>query len=522
MWSELQERHWYVLPALSGALLVLAFYPYNFWPLIFVALAPLFYFAASFPKRPLRKVFYGGCIAGGMLALSLSLNVVLDFKWTADQYFFITAVRLSFVLLAAIGGIACGLALTVYRLLRSRYALLNGLLAASAYAATEMLLYRLYGEHNFALLAYTVTPLPVLMVFAWAGGIFLVSFIIAWGNAVLAEAWLRWYARPAMGAGAILSFALGIVLLGTALGTLNRPATPVGKISLAIIQLGDTANKRNLIGKEREGIFMLPALESTLEEAAKGAPDLLLYPFSPTRAALYDGKPPSLGYDVSFAHKATVAAWFALRVPASTTVMIWTAYFNAPVFYDELEFFQDGKPVMAYQKRELSPFLNYTPAWARALGMRTTIFDAQSGAKDQRVTAAGAPAAAAICSEIYAPDIVRADAARSSYLISVGTESIVGNAARVFSLKAAQFRAAENNIPVIRANILGPSAIIDRKGSVTAFAPSEKETVLRGTLEVTEPAVTPFSRLGNTPLIAGICFIFAAAMLQRRIAAGNV
>src|SRR3989344_3731290 len=359
MWSELQERHWYVLPALSGALLVLAFYPYNFWPLIFVALAPLFYFAAVSPERPLRKVFYGGCIAGGMLALSLSLNVVLDFKWTADQYFFITAVRLSFVLLAAIGGIACGLALTVYRLLRSRYALLNGLLAASAYAATEMLLYRLYGEHNFALLAYTVTPLPVLMVFAWAGGIFLVSFIIAWGNAVLAEAWLRWYARPAMGAGAILSFALGIVLLGTALGTLNRPATPVGKISLAIIQLGDTA---------------------------KGAPDLLLYPFSPTRAALYDGKPPSLGYDVSFAHKATVAAWFALRVPASTTVMIWTAYFNAPVFYDELEFFQDGKPVMAYQKRELSPFLNYTPAWARALGMRTTIFDAQSGAKDQRVT----------------------------------------------------------------------------------------------------------------------------------------
>src|SRR3990167_8339755 len=53
----------YALPALSGVLLALVFYPFYFWWFAFVALAPLFYFALS-PERTRRELFLGGALCG--------------------------------------------------------------------------------------------------------------------------------------------------------------------------------------------------------------------------------------------------------------------------------------------------------------------------------------------------------------------------------------------------------------------------------------------------------------------------
>ncbi len=508
------ERRWFILPVLSGALLVLAFYPYDVWPLTFVALAPLFYFVAAFPNRPAWQVFLGGCIAGGMLALSLSLGAVVEFRWSADQQFFITAVRLSFFLVAALGGVCTGIALLIYRALRSDSLLHNSLLGAVLYVTGELLLYSLYGGYNFALLGYAAAEVPVLMAFGAVGGLFLVSFLIAWGNALLAEAPQHWARRPAVALGVVPLYVIGVLCVGAVLYA-RAPEAGGQSISVASIQFGDDANPQRLIGREYDGVFSLSALEPWLREASKNKSNLVVYPFSPSRGVLYDDKKPVLKYDLSVASADSVAAWFAQQLPAGTTALVWASYYQNDLLYNELQTYKDGALAAEYRKRSLFPFFDYTPRWAQHAGLSTISEEITPGGAGQQFTIAGREVAGAICSEVYGQDEVRTDAQRSSVIVSVGSESFFGTTVRVYSLRAARFRAVENNLPVIRANVLGPSAIIRADGSLMAYAGIGESTLLRGEIVLADTSPTFFSRFGNAPLLGFFAVIFAAGLLRR-------
>src|SRR3989344_2762816 len=74
-------RHrWYGLPALSGVLLTLTFYPLDLWPLGFVALAPLYYSIVSASGGAARP-FAKGFVTGAVFAAFLSLVSVVQFHW---------------------------------------------------------------------------------------------------------------------------------------------------------------------------------------------------------------------------------------------------------------------------------------------------------------------------------------------------------------------------------------------------------------------------------------------------------
>src|SRR3989344_5349114 len=82
--------------------------------------------------------------------------------------------------------------------------------------------------------------------------------------------------------------------------------------------------------------------------------------------------------------------------------------------------------------------------------------------------------------------------------------------------RAAQYRAVENDIPVVRAALLGPSAIINADGSIAAWMPEGESGVLRGAVQVGPAHQTLYTRFGNLPLtlfIAGILILAWRARL---------
>ena len=122
-----------------------------------------------------------------------------------------------------------------------------------------------------------------------------------------------------------------------------------------------------------------------------------------------------------------------------------------------------------------------------------------------------------LCSEIHRQSLAREEAPRVDLILSSGSEALFkDDVASNFSLKAAQYRAAENNIPLIRANILGPSAIIAPDGSLIARTYSGSAEILEGAIRIQDRHTTPFSAAGNAPLVIGLAMIFAVAWTAKR------
>lgn len=515
------QSHWWSLPSLSALLLVLAFHPFNLWPLAFVALAPLYAFAIL-PERPGRQVFWGGFITGGVFALSLSYFTVVQFRWVPQAHLFADLVHFMFIPIGLLGGLLCGGAcVLIYRLLRTRYAILNILLGAAAYTLSEILLYAICGGYYFAMLGYAASSLPFLVSFASIGGAFLVSFIVALVSTATAETLMapRSGRRSVAAASAILVAALSVLCVANA-WYLRQPTDMRGSYTIASIQTGS----RNAIGfgREEAGVFVFPALADRLTQAASSSPDLLIYPFSPIEGALYVGAKPSLSKDILVVSRQGYLAWTAQQLPASTTLMTWTTLYEAGKYYNVFDYSKGGALVAEYRKRDLFPFIDYTPQWAQRIGFYSTQIDEAPG-EGGKVALGSVRAAPLLCSEIHQQGHARTDAFGADFIVSAGSEAIfVDGVASEYSLKAAQFRAAESDVPAVRANTLGPSAIIDRGGSIQVVMPRGASGVLKGTLALAEPHVTPYAIWGNA-LATLLCLgIFALAFAAKARARYNI
>jgi len=509
------HAYWWALPLSSGIFFLLAFYPFDWWPFAFIALVPLYYFAAV--ERSGRRVFWGGFITAACFSFSLSYFTVIGFHWLPQAYLFADLVRLSVVPIVLCSGGMIGAFIWAYSRLRGESVFLNALLAAAFYVIPELLLRAVFGGYYLGTLAYAATSVPALMSFAALGGTPLVSFVIAWLSGILVEALLWWRSRPRAVAGAAgLSLLMFVAAFLPNWLFLHVPAAPVRTLSVALIQDGDRTKAS--FGSDQNGTFSFPQLGTQLDNAAQGKPDLVIYPFSPVEGTLYRGAKTIFDKNILVASETEFAAWEARQLPASTTLLTWNNVYVQTRFMNEYEFWQDGKVVSEYQKRELFPFMDYTPQWAQRIGFFTTPFDSAAGIPDNHAEFAGVPIGGLLCSELDQPDLARGEAFFAPLIIAVGSEAMFDSpVASEYSLKAAQFRAAENNVPVIRGNLLGPSGIAARDGSLIAALPAGRGGILRASLILTAPRPTLYSRLGDAPLFVLLCGILASALWPKRL-----
>lgn len=514
MYAKL-EKYGYVLPALSGVLLVLTFHPFDFWPLGFVALVPLFYFITAFPGRSAWRTFWGGFVTGALFAFVLSYFTLMQFHWLPGAYLFADAVRWLVVPITLLSGAMVGLlSVVMYRTFYSRSIFLNALLAAAVYTASELLLQQLFGGYYLATLAYAAAPLPPLLSIAAFGGAPLVSFFVAWINGLLTEALIAWRTRPRqLVRAAAASAALFLIVFLPNYIYLHRPLAVQKTLSVAVIQVGP--RDAIVFGTQKNGQFFW-AMGAPLAQAAAAHPDLLIYPFSPVEGALYRGEAPAFNKRVLVASEQSVARFVADALPATTAFLTWNNVYAAGNFYNEYELWQGGRVVSEYQKRALFAFMDYTPAWAQRIGFFSTPFDVVPGAPDNNLVLGGIEVGDLMCSELQSAGLARGEARRAPLIIAVGSEAMFeDDVASSFSLRAAQLRAAENDVPVVRGNILGPSGVIDRFGALTASAPASAGATVAATVALTAPRATLYNRFGGVVIWAVICGILGSAWYIR-------
>lgn len=122
-----------------------------------------------------------------------------------------------------------------------------------------------------------------------------------------------------------------------------------------------------------------------------------------------------------------------------------------------------------------------------------------------------------ICYEIAFPNLVREQAATAGLLATISNDTWFGRSVGPHQhMQMAQMRALENGRYLLRSTNNGISAIVDHGGQVTGRLPQFEQGVLRG-LVVPRSGATPYTLLGDWPLLLGLGLLLAGAMIRRQI-----
>jgi apolipoprotein N-acyltransferase len=199
-------------------------------------------------------------------------------------------------------------------------------------------------------------------------------------------------------------------------------------------------------------------------------------------------------------------------------------YFNAALLETAGE---AAGEVRRYDKQRLVPFGEYVPLgrWlpflkriARAAG------DFSPGGRGANLEWQGAVLGTAICFEVTFPeDVARKVAGGAGILVTMTNDAWYGDTWAPWQhLRAAQFRAAENRRPLLRAAITGVSAIVDRRGELRQTLGVNEEGVLRDRI-APGAGLTFYTRFPYAvPGIALVIAVFAIfAHWKRRAPSGS-
>jgi len=509
-YTEAVLRHRYSLPVLSGILLALVLYPFYLWPLAVLALGPLFYFAGN-AQLAKKDAFIGGYLTGLIGIGPTVFSTLFQLRILAGSELFSTLVRASSAPVLCLVACAFGLVAFMYSLMRSNSLTGNALLGASLYGALELIFFKLFGGYYLSSLAYAVVPLTGARSLASVLGAISIASAIGFIASLAAEA-VRVFNQKRIAPYAALCVCLVCGAMLTAWPVPVRLAPNGATASVALIQAPERTAGSPLLGTYANGVFSDQPLESLLQAASDA--DLVVYPHSPFKGISYDSVPASSRNPFATVPERAVGAWLQRTVSASTSVLIWESTAIRGELFDQYAVWQGGEESV-YQKHWLYPLSDYAPSWA-PWDLFGHTYAIQPGDASARPIVKSTPFGGLICSELHQPAAARAEALRSPFIIAVGSDAMFpGDLMGNFSIAAARYRAAENNIPIARGNAEGPSAFINANGSIAAYLPYGKSGIVRGTLPLSKQESTPYSIWGAWPFYAFICIAFALAAAKR-------
>ncbi len=212
---------------------------------------------------------------------------------------------------------------------------------------------------------------------------------------------------------------------------------------------------------------------------------------------------------------ALLAGWSVVRAPEGGEGF---AYANSLVVFDD-----SGRRLDIYDKSHLVPFGEYVPfpGLFEAVGLgpvASRIGGFTAGPGIRTVAVPGLPPfGPLICYEAIFPGRVVDPAARPAWLVQITDDSWYGVSIGPYQhLAAAQMRAIEEGLPVMRAAMSGVSAAIDPYGRIVASAPLLTSAALDVSLPASLPA-TAFSRWGHFGFWAGTLALALAGAAGGRI-----
>ena len=517
----------FLLPFLSAALLILSFYPFKIYILSFVALIPLFHFIYFTPSTNKTRAFWGGLIVGSMFSTSISFFTLMQFNWLPETYLFIWITRLLFIPIAIVTGFIAGLSTVFLKKIQSKSVNINIFAFASVWVLVEYVVSVVFAGFHYGLLAYTSASIPFLIQLSSIGGTYFVSFLIVMTNGFVSS--IFYFSTKSHADNAFesklrkvfLSAIVVSVLLITVFYAnkyyLYKEVPEATEVSFAIIQIQD--RRKGAFGDFVDGEFSFPKLENIIKTANKFNPDIITYPFSSFVGVISSSTNPSIVFDrkVITGNFESMGKWVSKNVNKNSVFLTWNNVLRDRSFYNEFNFWKDGELISYYQKRDLFPFMDYTPKFAQKINLFSTPFDVEWGSYEQRSTLGDMRVSNLICSEVNKSSITRKDGAWANIFISIGSEAMFRDSvAGDLNLINAQFRAAENNRPIVRDDRLGPSAIIDRDGSIIDKMDFGEEGVLFKKIEIEKDPKRTFYSFTGDLLFIFILILFLVGITYKK------
>lgn len=477
----------WVLAALAGALLILAFPLFNVDALAWAALVPLLW--AVHDASP-RRAFLLGLVTGSVAYLGI-------IYWIAGTLmtFGHIPLPLSILLLVCLVlylGSYVGLFASSYAFVVSRTGLSPLAVAPVLWVASEHLKTYVIGGFPWASLGYSQhLRLPIIQI-ADITAVYGVSFVVALVNAglfVTARALVGLHARRRALVEVVMVIAILCGVLGYGYWRLDglRGLEAEGKpLRVALIQ-GNIDQERKW-NRDFQGETIGIYADLSREAAREGA-DLIAWP--ETAAPFYFQSDARMGPTVREI-ASSLEAYLLFGAPAFRYGDSGTRYFNRAY-----QVGPDGQNAGQYDKLHLVLFGEYNP-----LPFITKLVegagDFTPGKELKTFHHPGGDYGVMICFEgIFPADARRYVDAGARFLVNITNDAWFGDTSAPYQhLSMVAFRAVENRVPVVRAANTGITAVIAQDGRVTAQTGLFERTWLTGTIRVTD-RTTFYARQGD-------------------------
>jgi apolipoprotein N-acyltransferase len=511
----------FLATAISAMLYGLAFPPAHVRLLAWLALVP-FLVALRLASRR------GALTLAACWAILASCFVARALPAAASSYFLqgpIAGWAFSLCLWFVTGSIYyMGFALA-YRGLARRPSAVLPLLVGAAWAGAEFGRSRIFTwsggltGNPWALLADSQAGWAAVVQIACVTGVYGISFVIASGNAALAEFALAVAPGRSLPRDGVRGLALAaILILATlAFGSVVLPSDDLAgddAVRVAAVQgdldLGSTWRPQ-FYGRNLD-VY----LELTRDVIRDGRPAIVFWPEAALTFFLED--------DPTYRDAIT-----RLAAAGNTELVIGGPSAEGvppaePVYHNSI-FLVDAQGHIAarYDKQYLLPFSEYFPLhgldFVRRRFERVRVF--AHGSRTEPLATRAGRAGVLICNEALLPEVAgRRVAQGATFLVNPSNDSWLSDLAWTEAmLGAVSMRAVEQRRWLIRASTAGPSAIVDPWGRVRAQTPAGSRARLVGSLR---PRAAPsiYGRVGD--LFAGLCLTAVAVALSRRVRPSGV
>lgn len=477
---------------LSGVAATLSFAPFGFWPLSLVAVALL---NIALEKCSPRRAWALGWFFGvGLFGSGVSWVYV-----SIHKYGF-TSAPLALIFTAAFCGLLALIpALAAFIYCRWVRAGLAGRILgfAALWLLSEWLRVWLLTGFPWLYLGYAYID-TALAGWAPVGGIFLVSLIVYFSGACLAQAIYRkrW---------SLLLAPLALWVLGYSLQQQSWTQPTGDTLRIAAVQANITQDQKWLPENYR------PTLEryDRMTQPLLGKHDLIIWP----EAAI-----PNY-YHVAKPFLDTMAAF---AEDEGSALLTGIPYRSPEGVYNAVVVLTGGSGL--YAKQKLVPFGEYVPLeyWLRGLirFFNLPMSNFSKGPPQQApLLINGQRIAPFICYEVVYPDFLIKQMNNAHLLLTVSNDAWFGRSIGPKQhFQMARMRALETGRPLIRATGTGITAVIDERGRVTKRIPAFSPGVLSADVPSFEGR-TPFLRFGSLPILllcVGLLLVALAIRPKRK------
>jgi len=463
-----------------GGLQVLAFAPFEYWPVAFLSLGLYFYLLRLLKPK---AAFLAGLTYGyGLYGVGVSWVYVSLATYGGMPVWMGSIAVLGFAGILALF-VACASALTAF-LFPSRYRMLA---LALIWVVFEWMKSWVLTGFPWLDIGYTQTP---TWLFSWAsiGGVYLVSLMVVLISAFLALTLSYGFQRQIRQTSICVSAIIVIIMLSFFSDRLEW-SSPVGsEIHVGVIQANVPINQKWQTGIRDRVISNYRALSQQLQTEHKV--DLLVWP--ETALPLYMQQTDTdFWNDVT--PKNTALLTGILDSPSITRGDLEESY-NAAAF-------SCGGQVQVYRKRHLVPFGEYLPMrflfnWVLEY-LELPMSDFSSWQGSQSLACEGFNVGLSICYEDAFAAEYRESVGAATLLVNISEDAWFGDSFAPHQRRQmAQMRARELSRPMVRSANSGPSLFINERGELIAETAQFEIATISRAMQPQE-GETPFKRFGN-------------------------